>query len=125
MSINLEDIKILVAENISALGDIIQTVLRPEKENKIFLARNSSHALLNYQIHKHDLIIIDLDLNTDGGIALTKKIRAETPDVPVILMASYANQEAIDKAKEIEINDLLIKPFSFDDLMKHINYVMN
>ncbi|MGH1402853.1 MAG: response regulator [Alphaproteobacteria bacterium] len=124
MSVKFEDLKILIAENVDFLSDIIENILNSVNTQQVFIARHSEHALVIYKIHRHDLLIIDLDINTDGGIELTKKIRQEIPNAPVILMASYANEEAIKKAKEIKINDLLIKPFSFDDLMKHINYTM-
>ena len=125
MSVIFENLKVLVVENVDLLGDMIETVLESVNTKQVFVARNSDHALCIYQLHKHDLLIIDLDINTDGGIGLTQKIRGISPEVPVILMASYANDQAIKKAKETKINDLIVKPFSFDDLMKHINYAMS
>lgn len=125
MTLNLTEMKILVAENVDQLGDLIETVLSSTSKKNIFIARNSDHAYTLYNLHRHDLLIVDLDINTDGGIALAQKIKDGSPDTPFILMASYANDDAIEKARESGINDLLIKPFSFDDLMKHINYVMS
>ncbi|MCB1681036.1 MAG: response regulator [Rhodospirillales bacterium] len=104
---------------------MIESILHAVNTKQVFIARNSDHALVVYKIHTHDLLIVDLDVNTIGGIELTKEIKKEKQNIPVILMASHMHFEAIRQAKEIGITDLLIKPFSFDDLMKHINFVMD
>lgn len=118
-------LKILIAENVDHLGDVLETVLSDNNRNQIFVARNTDHALFVYELHKHDLIVIDLDIKTEGGIALSQSIRKSNARVPIILMASHANEKAIDEARRAGITDLLVKPFSFDDLMKHINYVLS
>ena len=91
MSVEFENLKVLVVENADLLGDMIETVLKSVNTKQVFVARSSDHALVTYQIHKHDLLIIDLDINTDGGIGLTQKVRDGSPDAPVILMPQIQN----------------------------------
>jgi DNA-binding response OmpR family regulator len=130
VSKNVENLKILVLENIDITGELIESALTSTDTNEVFIARNSNHALISYQVNQHDLLIVDLDVLPDGGLDFIGKVRAiqedgVNPNVPIILTASYASDETVEEAKTIGTNDLLIKPFSFYELIKHITFVMH
>lgn len=130
MSVNIKELKILVVESVDMMGDLLETVLASIRTNTLFAARTSKHGMALFQAQQHDLIIVDLDIDPGGGITFAKNIRDYCENtglnhVPIILMATYINDEAIQMAKDNGINDLLIKPFSFDDLTKHINFLLN
>ena len=126
---NLTQISILVVENESPVGDLIETVLGVVDTRQIYKATNSAHGHVLFQAIGHDLIIIDVDIKSSGAIEFVKAIRDPNSafskkDVPVIMMASYAADDILEQARAIGIDDLLVKPFAFDDLIKCIGHVM-
>src|SRR5665648_309387 len=68
---------------------------------------------------KPDLIFLDINLQTDNGLTIAKKI-LEQPNPPQIVLATAFDQHAI-KGYEIGVFDYLVKPIIEDRLMKCIN----
>lgn len=129
MSSSLDTLKILVVEHTDPMCDLIATVLQTVNSRGIYKAHNAEHAIVLYQTMGHDLLMIDLDIEPKGGIELARKIREDDTfpqgkNVPIILTASYANLETIGQARLFGIDDILVKPFSFDDLENHIHHIM-
>jgi CheY-like chemotaxis protein len=61
------------------------------------------------------LILILSDINMPGmsGLEMLPKVRAERPDVPVIMITAYGDAETRRKAIENGAVDLLTKPIDF------------
>jgi CheY-like chemotaxis protein len=65
-----------------------------------------------------DLVISDWDRGGgDGALDLTRELRAEEIDTPVVVYAGSRNSERIRKATEAGIAAVTIEP---DDLLKHV-----
>lgn len=125
----IEDLNILIVENQGPTQDIIATVLGTLETTRVYKARNAGHALAMYQTKGHDIIIVEMDLDPTDGIELARSVRGlkgsfSPSNVPIILMARYMDQKTIERAKSEGVTDILIKPFSFDDLTRHINTAM-
>jgi two-component system OmpR family response regulator len=72
---------------------------------------------------KVDLIVLDLMLPGDDGLALCRKLRADS-DTPVIMLT--ARSEETDRVVGLEIgaDDYLAKPFSARELLARIKSVL-
>jgi CheY-like chemotaxis protein len=66
------------------------------------------------------LILILSDINMPGmsGLEMLPKVRAERPDVPVIMITAYGDAETRRKAIERGADGLLTKPIDFA-LLRH------
>jgi CheY-like chemotaxis protein len=69
------------------------------------------------------LILILSDINMPGmsGLEMLPKVRAERPDVPVIMITAYGDVETRRKALEGGAVDLLTKPIDFALLRQAID----
>ena len=67
-----------------------------------------------------DIVISDLLMPGMDGIALTKKIKAEGMDVPVIVVTGFATIERAVETMQAGASDFIIKPLNFD----HINHIV-
>ena len=69
------------------------------------------------------LILILSDINMPGmsGLEMLPKVRAERPDVPVIMITAYGDAETRRKAIERGAVDLLTKPIDFALLRNEID----
>jgi CheY-like chemotaxis protein len=63
------------------------------------------------------LILSDIDMPGMSGLEMLPKVRAERPDVPVIMITAYGDAETRRKAIECAVG-LLTKPIDFG-LLRH------
>ncbi len=75
------------------------------------------------EIRDPTLILILSDINIPGmsGLDMLPKVRAERPDVPVIMITAYGDAETRRKAIERGAMDLLTKPIDFALLRNEID----
>jgi DNA-binding response OmpR family regulator len=67
-----------------------------------------------------DLVLLDLHLPDSQDFQILRRIRAEAPSVPVIVMTAYASREIADAAASLG-SSLMPKPFDLDDLMTAVD----
>ena len=72
------------------------------------------------EIRDPSLILILSDINMPGmsGLEMLPKVRAQRPDVPVIMITAYGDAETRKKAMERGAIGLLTKPLDFA-LLRH------
>jgi CheY-like chemotaxis protein len=75
------------------------------------------------EIRDPSLILILSDINMPGmsGLEMLPKVRAQRPDVPVIMITAYGDAETRRKAIERGATGLLTKPLDFALLRHEIN----
>jgi len=83
-------------------------------------ASSAPAALVRAAERDPSLILILSDINMPGmsGLEMLPKVRAERPDVPVIMITAYGDAETRRKAIERGAMDLLTKPIDFA-LLRH------
>lgn len=87
-------------------------------------APSASDALkLAAEVRDPSLILILSDINMPGmsGLDMLPKVRAEHPDVPVIMITAYGDAETRRKAIERGAVGLLTKPLDFALLRQEID----
>ena len=87
-------------------------------------APSASDALrLASEVRDPSLILILSDINMPGmsGLDMLPKVRAEHPDVPVIMITAYGDAETRRKAIERGAIGLLTKPIDFALLRQQID----
>ncbi len=69
-----------------------------------------------------ELIVILSDINMPGmdGLALLREIRARRPDLPVMMVTAYGDDERRRRAAEYGAADFVTKPIDFDFLKERL-----
>src|SRR5215469_1958838 len=64
------------------------------------------------------LIVILSDINMPGmdGLELLRKVKHRFPDIPVIMVTAYGDDERRHRARDLGACDFLAKPVDFDAL---------
>jgi DNA-binding response OmpR family regulator len=111
--------KILIAEDDSAILEVIRIIL--EGEGYSIITTDEKDDIFNL-ISQHNpvLILIDIWLAGHDGGKIAKKIKStsETKHIPVVMIS--ANNETAKITKESGADDYLLKPFDIEDLLKII-----
>lgn len=73
-------------------------------------------ALALLTTRQFDLAIVDLRLPGMDGIALLKRMQADSPELPVIIITAYSSVDSAVEALKAGAADYLTKPFNLDEL---------
>ena len=116
-------IKILLAEDEPALGQIIKESLET-RNFEVLLCQNGKQALETYQSEKPELLVLDVMMPIKDGFTLAKEIRTEDEQIPIIFLTSKSQTADVVEGFTIGGNDYLKKPFSMEELIVRINALL-
>jgi DNA-binding NtrC family response regulator len=79
-------------------------------------AANGEEALDLLKNHDFDLVLLDIKMEGMDGTEVLRRIRAQYPDMRVVIITGYPTIETAVRCTKLGALDYLIKPFSLDDL---------
>ncbi|MEW6730544.1 MAG: sigma-54 dependent transcriptional regulator [Acidobacteriota bacterium] len=80
-------------------------------------ADTGSAALARLKQERVDLILCDVFMPEVDGVTLLKQIRAQYPNIPVLMMSGQATIEIAVEATKLGATDFIEKPISFEKLL--------
>jgi len=109
----LKLLKILFVEDEEDLIEIITDTLT--KINANFLtAKNGKEALEIFEKESDiDVIVTDINMPVMNGILMIEELRNNNNDIPIIVMSAHTESDYIERAKELGVDNYLLKPFDF------------
>ncbi|MDK2771996.1 MAG: response regulator [Flavobacterium sp.] len=111
---------ILVVED----NKINQVVTKRLLENHKFICDivdDGFAALSKLESESYDAILMDINMPKINGFETSKLIRAKGITTPIIAVTAFEKEEIIDKAKDAQINDVVVKPFEASKLFQIIH----
>jgi two-component system OmpR family response regulator len=73
---------------------------------------------------RYDLVVLDLMLPGEDGLALCRRLRATTPSLPIIMLTALAEDTDRIIGLELGADDYLTKPFNSRELLARIRAVL-
>src|SRR2546423_6284498 len=107
--------RILVVDDDVSVAQTMRLILKIDR-HEVELAEDGEQALALFQAARHDLVITDFKMANMDGLELARAIRALSPGHPIILVTAYLEALQAGKATLSDVNTLLGKPFSMDEL---------
>ena len=86
----------------------------------VFACATAEEALAEIPRLKPEVILMDIHLPGESGIACTARLKEELPAVQVIMLTVYRNQELIFQALQAGACGYLLKRSSPDELLKAV-----
>ncbi len=117
-------IKILLAEDEPALGQIIKESLET-RNFEVILCENGLIALKKYLEEAPKLLVLDVMMPIKDGFTLAKEIRAENDTIPIIFLTAKSQTHDVVEGFTIGGNDYLKKPFSMEELIVRIHALLD
>ena len=74
---------------------------------------------------KYDVLITDQVMPELTGSELTQQILDIRPDLPIILCTGFSESLTAEKAAEIGIKEIIMKPIEMSELSRSINRVIS
>jgi len=121
-SIHKKDINILIVDDESNIGQLLQRVMEGAGYDCSF-AENGEAALELLSRQIFDVVVTDIDMPTMNGIELAKIIKSKfTADV--IVMTGQIRSYQYDEIINIGASDFVEKPFSTREMVLRVNRVL-
>ena len=106
---------ILVADDEASMVEMLEIMLAAEG-HEVIVAANTQEAARLLEEHDVDLIISDMKIPKDGGIAVLRAAMQKDRDRPVIMITAYASAESAVEAMKLGAYDYITKPFNVEEL---------
>ncbi len=107
---------ILVIDDKDMMRDSLSLALA-RAGHKAVTTGDPSEAQALVRQHRPACVITDLKMPKMDGIELLQKIRAESPDTPVVLMTAFATISTAVQAMRLGAFDYVQKPFESDEIL--------
>lgn len=111
--------KILIVDDQYGIRILLNEVFHKEGY-KTFQAANGFQALEIAQDHSPDLVLLDMKIPGMDGIEILKRLKANDPDIRVIIMTAYGELDMIQEAKKLGALTHFAKPFDIDELREAV-----
>lgn len=114
---------LLLVEDDRDLGNVLTQYLKLQ-HFEVELARTGEDGLDLFKNEKFDLCILDIMLPGIDGFTMAQKIRALTPEMPVIFLTARTSKEDIVKGLKLGADDYICKPFEPEELVLRIQNIL-
>jgi len=115
--------KILVIDDEASIVDSVATVLRYEGF-KVDVASTGRSALAKAQESRYDLLVLDVMLPDLDGLEVTRRLRADNIDVPVLFLTAKADVEDRVAGLSVGGDDYVAKPFSLIEIVARTKAIL-
>jgi DNA-binding NarL/FixJ family response regulator len=119
--IRVDTERVLIVEDNPFFLQFLKETLRSRLPSMdIFEASNGDEAMQKIKTLKPDAIFMDLRLPGENGLELTKKIKAEYPNIIVVIITNYDLPEYREAAYQCKADHFLSK----DSFLNMINSIL-
>ena len=120
---------ILIVDDEPDIADLFRQRFRREVRQEQYVlhfAGSGKEALRRLAEIHPELIVILSDINMPGmdGLELLGEIRRVRPDLPVLMVTAYGDDDRKRRADELGAAAFLAKPVDFDQLKQHLLRLM-
>jgi two-component system, NtrC family, nitrogen regulation response regulator NtrX len=112
--------KILIIDDEVSILDSLAGILSDEGFKPLCVA-SAEEGLKRLKSETVDLVLLDIWMPGMDGIEALKQIKAEYPDLPVIMISGHGTIETAVQATKIGAFDFVEKPLSYDKILLAIN----
>lgn len=113
--------KIIIVDDDPDFLSWLKFGLQQNKEYAVLTAETKTEGLYLVQNEVPDIVILDILLPDGDGYEFCKQIKQFRSNLPVILVTGiFKEHEAWEKGLKAGVDDLLIKPFSYERLTVQI-----
>jgi CheY-like chemotaxis protein len=120
---------ILIVDDEPDIADLFRQRFRREVRQGQYVlhfADSGEEALRRLAEIHPELIVILSDINMPGmdGLELLREVRRLRPELPVLMVTAYGDDQRRQRADELGAADFLTKPVDFDQLKQQLVQLM-
>src|SRR5512142_2338686 len=113
---------ILVVDDDKDMLSLLNDLLG-EEGYAVTKAKTGAEALEAIEKKRPDLVMMDVKLPDQDGLAVLARLKREQPELEVIVMTAFGGSSSAIKAMRAGAYDYVTKPFELDDLVATLRRV--
>lgn len=103
-------IKVLIADDIMILRQGLKAVLEQDEELEVVaLAQNGKEAFEKCRVYRPDVVLMDMRMPDYDGAFGIRAIKEQCPDIRVLVLTTFDDEETIQKAVESGADGYILK----------------
>lgn len=108
-----KNINILVADDIAAMRGVLKEILYEHGYENVTEAFNGEDTLLKFHLFNNfHMVMLDINMPIKNGMQVLKEIRAENPNVFVVMVSADSSTEIIKSSLALGVNGFIVKPYT-------------
>lgn len=111
--------RVLFIEDDPQIGKLVAEQLR-DLDHAVRWIQDGAEGFQTYQDEAFDLVILDLRLPSLNGLDICRRIREDSPFIPVVMLTAKAEKRDVVRGLELGADDYITKPFSASELIARI-----
>ena len=112
--------RILVVDDEQMMAKTVADILRV-KGYEAETAFSGSEAVEKVGVRSFDAVFMDVKMPKVNGVKAFAKIKSIAPDLPVVMMTAYSDDELVAQAREQGVLSILIKPLDFTAILSFLS----
>jgi DNA-binding response OmpR family regulator len=111
--------RILIVEDESGIADFLERALAAEG----FATGRADNGEIGERMAlsgEFDLVLLDIMLPTRTGLEVLEAIRAQRPELPVVLVSALGQNADVIEGLDRGADDYITKPFNLDELLARV-----
>ena len=102
---------------------LLKSISDDLKENgyEATTAISGEEGMRSFKLLQHDLVIIDLKMESMDGLEVSRQIKQLNPETPIMILTGYGFMETTIEALRLDLGDYVLKPVKRDDLFEKIH----
>jgi len=117
-------INVLIADDHQLILDGIQAFLEKEKDiHVVGTASNGKEVMQQVKEKAVDVVVLDVSMPEMDGIAATKALRKQHPNIKILIVSMYKKREYILELMRLGVNGYVLKNKSREELVGAIHNV--
>ena len=115
---------VLVVDDEADIRSLLTDLLK-EEGYQVRTADSAAKALAEIAKREPDLVMMDVKLPDQDGIALLKQLKQAHSELEVIVMTAFGGSSSAIKSMEHGAYDYVTKPFELDDLVARVRALVS
>ncbi|MBO8169243.1 MAG: response regulator [Thermoanaerobacteraceae bacterium] len=118
---------ILVVDDQAGVRTLL-SLLCQEEGLAVEVAKHGLDAINKIKENCPAMVLMDVRMPVMDGVTALGWIKEHYPDLPVVMMTAYAEEERLEEAEKIGVVDVWYKPFDIDEVrvkVKELSRVSN
>ncbi|WP_276832932.1 response regulator transcription factor, partial [Chryseobacterium cucumeris] len=115
--------KILIVEDNSRVSSLLKRGLESQ-QYQVYISEDAEDAIVLLNKITFDLAITDIMLPKMSGIDLSKLIKQQYPDLPIIMLTALGTIDEKIEGFDAGADDYMVKPFEIRELYVRIKAIL-
>ena len=120
----MSDISVVIVDDDFAVAQVNRAFVDARQGFTVVAeAHTGAEALSAIELHRPQLVLLDVYLPDLGGIDVLRRLRAADDDVEVIAVTAARDLDTVRRARQLGVRHYLVKPFSGATLGERLDEV--